>query len=192
MCLHFQPLIPHTVFFTLINILSTSTIDLASANSVFIWLIARSAETIVSVKYSHFLMKFFWQLTAASKCTSISIEIAHHILGCIIFKMAYSSCSLRQSLPPVLRTSSENSNLKHSDYPSIYIAVLLAVQEFLAREHCVNVITINIWKLKCVFYCGNCANEQKIQRYTSMKLKTTFSDLIFTVPFTLSFWLSFL
>ena len=55
-------------------------------------------------------------------------------------------------------SNAENGDFKNSDYPSIYIAVLLGVHvfdcdvtEFLAREQCVSMIIIYI----LVFYCAN-------------------------------------
>ena len=88
-------------------------------------------------------------------------------------------------------SNTKKNNLKHGNCLSIYIAVLHAVgvlivtsQEFLLREQCVNVIII--WNLY-----SNVPMNTKILGYMFIKLKTMFSDIIFTVPLTLSFWLSF-
>ena len=65
---------------------------------------------------------------------------------------------------------------------SLCTCLIATSQEFLAREcECDHY-------LKFVFHC---ANEQKIPENTSMKLKTTISDLIFKMPSILCFWLVF-
>ena len=143
-----------------------------------------SIDWDIGVRYSHFCMEIFQQLMAPPKGSLLSIKIDLHILGCLIYKMTYS---LRQSIPP----TQTNSNLKHSDYLSIYINGLLTVHVF---DYDVTGVP---WEGEvCEFdhylkFAFSCTNELNIPGYKSTKLKTVFLDLILTVPFTLSFWLSF-
>ena len=84
----------------------------------------------------------------------------------------------------ILTSNTENHEFKHSDYKSIYIAVLLTVNAFdcdVTGVPCEGTVCEcdNYWIF--ILYCSN---EQNIQGYTSMKLKTMFFDLIFFVLFT--------
>ena len=82
-----------------------------------------------------------------------------------------------------------NGDFKHSDYLSIYIAVLLAVHVF----------DCDVTGVPCEEVACECDHHlifltqlsKNIPEYTSMKRKTRLRKLIFIVPFTLSFWISF-
>ena len=83
-------------------------------------------------------------------------------------------------------SNAEKGDLKNSDFSSIYIAVLLVVHVFDcdvmgvpcegAVCECDHYLHFGILLCQCT----------KILGYASIKLKTIFSDYIFTVPYTLS------
>ena len=99
----------------------------------------------VSVRYSHFRVEIFLQLTAIPKRTSISIKIGLGICWCMIYKTAYS---LRQSLAPITKTaalSTVTNRLYTLLFFSLRTFLNVTSREFLAREQCVDVIII--WNL---------------------------------------------
>ena len=61
---------------------------------------------IVGERYGQFYVENFRRVTGLPKCKSISIKIGICILGCMIYKTAYS---LKQFLPPMLTMAT----LKH-------------------------------------------------------------------------------
>ena len=80
----------------------------------------------------------------------------------------------------------KRATFKNSDYPSIYIAVLLDVHVFdcdVTGVPCEGAVCECDYYLHFGILLCQCT---KILGYASMKLKTTFSDYIFTVPYTLS------
>ena len=136
----------------------------------------------VGVCYGYFCMEYFfgsWQ-----HCLNVH---RFHKKKLPLYSERYNvQNSMRFETIPNFYT--DNGNFKHSEYPFIHIAVLLAVHvllswEFLVKEQCMNVIVMEIYILVHQW--------MKIPGYTSVKLKTTFFDFIFTVPFTLSSWLWF-
>ena len=96
----------------------------------------------VGVRYSHFCLEIFRQLTSLRKCTSISTKIGLCIHGCIIYKTAYNS---RQSLFPIPKTSTFNTatnRLLTSLCFSLCTCLIMTSREFLVMEQCVNMIII--------------------------------------------------
>ena len=120
------------------NYLVNCSFDINGDTSTFGW-------DNTCVRYSHFHMEIFQQLTALPKWASISLKIGLHIFGCIIYKMAYS---LRQSLPPKQKTvtlNTVNTHLCTSLCCSLCMCLIVMSQEFLVREQ--YVIVIIIWNL---------------------------------------------
>ena len=104
-------------------------------------------------------------------------------LGCLIYKTAYS---LRQFLPP---DNAENGDIKHSDFWFINMAALLAVHVFVCDVTgvpCGGRGCEYDNHLKFVLYCTG-EPKYMYHEYLFMKLKATFFDFIFAVPFTSSF-----
>ena len=99
----------------------------------------------IGLRYSHFHMEFFRQLTVLPKCTSNSIKNDLCIFEKIkndLYKMAYT----------------ENGNFKHHGDQSIYITELLFVHMFdcdVTVIPCEGAVYECDQYLKCVFCCDN-------------------------------------
>ena len=104
------------------------------------------------------------------------------ILGYIIYKTAYN---WRQSLPPMPKTKTLNTAATH-----LFKLLCFSLCTWLWRQE-ISLRCGSVWLGSLFEMCILLCQLTKIRGYTYMKLKPTFSNLIFTVSFTLSFWLSF-
>ena len=112
--------------------------------------------------FLHFCMMIFWQLAALPKCTSISLK------NCPSYSGEYNlQNGIQFGKMPIPNT--ENGDFKGIEYPSIYIAVLLAVHVFDCDITGVPCNATIIWNLYSIATMKN-----KIPGYIFMKLKTTF------------------
>ena len=109
----------------------------------------------VGVRYSHFRVEIFRQLTALSKCASISIIKNYPPYSWMHSLQNGIQC---KTIPT---SNTENYYFKHSDYLSIYIVVLLAEHVFdcdITEVTCNGAVCECDHHLKFVFYCTNDKN----------------------------------
>ena len=119
----------------------------------------------------------FQQLMALPECTAISIKIGHCYLGYIMNKTAYS---LRESLPPILKTVAVNTAIICLFIKlciSLHTCLIVTSWEFLSREKCVN----QHWSVLeiCILLCW----KQHAPTWFSQFISHFFSDFYKTIKY---------